>query len=574
MTKTIRKKADRGYLDADLWVPKPYINLDGVKKALTFEYFTGLDREVQLLHLYREHTNHLAVPREFWKESQFDFSVVDCRPQKYKKTGVKSRIQLDHTIKGGKLVPTGGTVQRDALAAVMLSRGGTLELACGLGKTVISLEAIARKQVPAIIAVDNEQLLTQWLKSINDFLIVPGGIGHIQGDTFDWNKSIVMATYQTLAKRSDRISERVRRHFGLFIADEAHHINAPTFSKAANMFYGDRLALTATPKRDDGLHIISNFHIGGTIYRNLLQELKPKIYFHWTNMSLDTSDPLVMSQTCSVSGQLNISKLATYFGQWRPRLDYILSMVRERLAEGRKILVLSNSVNELVNLLALWNGAEDLYSAVPMPTPADVGETVPAERLEPKELEVVERKIADRLEVLKSPGLSEIKKLRLNQEIEQFRYFVQMHECGVKVDRLWTLRQKDYRTKLLAMPSDAGLMIHKVPAEDRMDMLHKKRVTFAISKYGKEGLDDASLDTVLLCEPMSSKNVLQQVMGRVLRRKEGKKQPVVIVLEDEITPMIGMCKKMRGHLRHWPIEDGGPYPYEFVGYPERARKIR
>lgn len=553
-----RRKADRAYLDTNLSVPKKAVNVEGVKRALTFTYFEGLHRKERELPLYKETLHHLEVPRAFWTPESFGFEVVDLRPTSYRKTKVFSRIQLDHTLRGGKLVPTGENKQQEASAALLAAQGGTLQLGCGGGKTVIALHVIAQLGVPAIIIVDTTQLVLQWQEAITTFLDVPGGVGLVQADTFDWKKSIVLATYHTLAARSEVFPEEARRWFGVAIWDEAHHVSAPTFSRSADLFYGRRYGLSATPKREDGLHVIHEFHFGDVLYRDLQQELKPRIYFIWTGLSLDTSDPHVVDATYSSNGDLHLSKLAGYYGEWKPRLQIILKKLRELVAEDRKILVLSNSVNELVNLLALWNGATQLYTDVPVPTSQEVGETLSPIRLSAKEQLRFQKKLAA------LPPKKSTEQMVLAQKCQML---LDQHEVAKKIDSLHNQRLTTYRNKLLAGPSTAGLMIHKVPSGQRMKMLREKQITFAISKYGKEGLDEASLDTILLCEPMSSRSMLQQVMGRIQRRKEGKKDPVMIVFEDEIGPMMGMCLKMRKHLRSWPLGDGGPYTFELVNYP-------
>ena len=71
--------------------------------------------------------------------------------------------------------------------------------------------------------------------------------------------------------------------------------------------------------------------------------------------------------------------------------------------------------------------------------------------------------------------------------------------------------------------------------------------------------------------PFSSKNVLQQLMGRPTRAHNDKKHPVVIFYEDNIGPIIGMCKKLRKHLREWAHEEGGPFDYEQIDHPFSGR---
>jgi hypothetical protein len=130
------------------------------------------------------------------------------------------------------------------------------------------------------------------------------------------------------------------------------------------------------------------------------------------------------------------------------------------------------------------------------------------------------------------------------------------------------VRQKAYREWLMENMTTAGLMIHKVDPKSRMEYIRTKRVVFAITKYGKEGLDDEYLDTVLVSTPFSSRNGLQQLMGRPTRQKPGKKSPLVVIYEDDVGTLIGMCRKLRGHLNHWPLEENGPFEFEMHGHPK------
>jgi hypothetical protein len=135
-----------------------------------------------------------------------------------------------------------------------------------------------------------------------------------------------------------------------------------------------------------------------------------------------------------------------------------------------------------------------------------------------------------------------------------------------KIDNELTKRQHAYIKDLLPRLTTCGFMVYKVAAKKRHEFVESMPVIFAITKYGKEGLDSPALDTIFVSTPFSSRNGLQQVMGRPSRVHAGKKAPVVIFYEDNVGPLIGMCKKLRKHLREWPHEEGGPFDYELVGH--------
>ena len=436
--------------------------------------------------------------------------------------------------------------------------------------TVCALELIAREKVPAIIVVDNTHLVGQWKESIEQFLEVPGGIGMIGDGQFDWKKEIVISTYQTLSQKVDDFPQEARNWFGLVIWDEAHHMAAPTWAKTADLFYGKRIGLTATPERADGTHVIYDFHIGKVLYKDLVQELKPSIFFYWTNLDVDLYDQKVRSKVCDINGELHTSMLYGYFGQWRERLDLILAEVRKAERQGRRVLVLSYSIAELINLFSLWNGSNALYTDLAYPTAQEVGETVAPQPLGPKLKKMLARK-HQLLAALKDTTRKDSYSIKI--QLKDVDYQLKANEVHEKCELEFGRRQREFLKEALKNNSgNAGIMIGDVKLEQRMKMLREKQIVFAIMKYGREGLDEQSLDTVFVCEPMSQKNGLQQLMGRVLRKKAGKKTPVVVFFEDNIGPMIGMCSNLRRHLRTWPHEEGGPFHYEHVNHPNKGTR--
>jgi superfamily II DNA or RNA helicase len=569
------RRPDTGYMEANLWVPKTHCAIDGIKRALTFQFFDN--QTVTLLTLWKETEHHLIVPREFWDPKNYDFPVVDLRPQRFTKVAITSRVKLDHEFENGALRPTGKTVQREAMEALLRSRGGILQLACGLGKTVLALDYIARRGFPTIIILDTTELMRQWKEEIEEHLDIPGGVGLIQGESFDWKKSVVLATYHSLAARATTMTEEVRRWFGTAIWDEAHHVAAPTFSRSADLFYGVRLGLTATPDRDDGYHVVYNFHLGSVIYKNLKQDLRPRIYFVWTGLGLDENDPRVQAAARDCNGELHIGKIAGHLGGWPARIDFVLTQVKQAIANDRKVLVLSKSVDALVNLLAAWNKQQNLITDIPFPSAADVGETVPSAELSKGEHAKLVKAVfvsIGKITALQMAG-DQTKMQHETQKKATIEFTLEAHRVYKKCETLWNKYRSAYLKDLLSKPSTAGLMIFKVKPDERARMLREKQVTFAISKYGREGLNERSLDTIIVNEPLSSRNALQQLMGRVLRKKLGKKEPVVVFLEDDIGPFIGMCRKLRAHLSAWEHDEGGPFSYENIGHaPGRQSRSR
>ena len=625
--RLVQLDPNTAYLNNWLWVPKKFSNVEGVKNALSFAFSDSYsDTKARYVYLWKESEHHLLVPRHFWDLRALPYRIVDLRPQSYPKVDITSNIKLDHrwVERDGKrsLEPTGDDVQRKSLAALLACPEGTLQLSCGKGKTPTALELAATLKVPTLIVLPDTQLLEQWTHEIDALLKVPGGVGLIQGAKNDWKKAVVLTTYHTLGARAMSLPEEVLRWFGLIIWDEGHHVPAPTFAASAEVFYGKRISLTATPNRDDGQHIISLYHIGPVIYKDLTPVQKPRIFFKWTGLSIDETRP--GTDIRDRTGEIHGSKVASYYAKWPERRTDILSDAAYAVQCGRKVLVLSSSEAEIANMAAMWSSghigyqaAVPLYTDLPIPTPIDVGET-----LMPMELDYISynKKVTQlhalRTKSAKAPGMSttyvalfnalvaerkaqteEGLAEKLNEQLHSYvlnslmkghgvlepeaevvrqMYAVEQelhqHEVQRKITSELERRQKAYIKDLAPKLLNCGIMIHKIPPKERKRYIDTMPIVFAIMKYGKEGLDAEDLDTVLVSSAFSSKNGLQQLMGRPTRHHEGKKSPVIVIYEDDVGHIIGMCQKLKKHLREWSHDEGGPYEYEYIGHPSTVAR--
>lgn len=142
---------------------------------------------------------------------------------------------------------------------------GILEHATGSGKTFTALEA-ARSHLdtglPVLILVPSRILLEQWNKEVKtefpDAVIVLAGAGHdrwkrpgrLRGlSTPDaTGPRVIIATMQTAATEAFRQCLYQGSHL-MLIADEVHQIGSPYNSQCLQIDAGNRLGLSATPKR-------------------------------------------------------------------------------------------------------------------------------------------------------------------------------------------------------------------------------------------------------------------------------------------------------------------------------------
>lgn len=127
-------------------------------------------------------------------------------------------------------------------------------------------------------------------------------------------------------------------------------MGAPKFSLSARPFVGDKLGLTATVEREDGLDPIFLYHIGEPFYSDLGQELVPRIYFQQTPVVLDY-------EKARVGDIINVSLLRTQLGRDFTGNVYRFHQVKEAADAGRKVLCLSHSVDQLKLFHAMFPGS-------------------------------------------------------------------------------------------------------------------------------------------------------------------------------------------------------------------------
>lgn len=153
---------------------------------------------------------------------------------------------------------------------------GVLVAPTGFGKSVIAASIIATHQVSTLVIVPNTALLRQWRASLTKFLQIedeppvlltptgrrakhqPGVVGVI-GDGRNLRSGIVdVALAGSLFERGEVAGDSVAcpfvAEYGMVIVGEAQHVAASKMlevlgSSCAHYVY----AMTATPKRDDGL---------------------------------------------------------------------------------------------------------------------------------------------------------------------------------------------------------------------------------------------------------------------------------------------------------------------------------
>lgn len=215
---------------------------------------------------------------------------------------------------------------------------GLIQAPCGWGKTFAGTYIVGTYQKPTIIVCHTKLLAEQWYKELKT-LITGTDIGFI-GDGRENIKPITVGIYKSLIKRLDKIQNT----FEVMFVDEAHLCPAETFSKVVNGINAKvKIALSATPWRKDGLHVILPDYFGpNRVIAKDVSKLIPNVEVVKTSVPFPIINP-----------NRDWTKQLTKLGGNTAYLNLIASHARDKIASGRCLLILSERIEMLEQLRSL-----------------------------------------------------------------------------------------------------------------------------------------------------------------------------------------------------------------------------
>ncbi|AVK74682.1 DEAD-like helicase domain containing protein [Pandoravirus quercus] len=227
--------------------------------------------------------------------------------------------------------------------------GASVKCPCGFGKTVCAIYIMCMTGVKAIFTVAQEDHMDKTEEEIRRFAPT-ARIGRVHRDRLDVGEGydIVLAMVQTLLAR--RYEPNVFDRFGLWVADEMHHMAAPAFSQVGSTlrcYY--TLGLTATPRRKDGL-TPALFWTFGPMVANV-RRVWDGVECRMVRYAKGDQEEILMR-----NGQPNVSLMITRLATDPVRNYYVARavvdcMVNPRpLPARRKVIVLSDRREQLTLL--------------------------------------------------------------------------------------------------------------------------------------------------------------------------------------------------------------------------------
>lgn len=307
-----------------------------IKKDLTVKPFclSDFQQEEKVFKLYQENENKLYIPKAYGLK-------ILGPPIINTLLNMGDDIDIKFT---GKMRDAQMPVIDTFIKAAYKDGGGLVCLGCGSGKTVCGLKIIEILKKKTLIVVHKEFLLNQWIERINEFL-PQAKVGIIQQNKINIDeKDIVIAMLQSISMKD--YPKDLFDSFGLTIIDECHHLGAEVFSKALPKINSRfMLGLTATPDRKDGMKKVFEYFLGDIVYcvkGREPEEVLVKIIDYYS------IDKQYSEEQFNFKGQINSPRMINQISEDPHRIILIINEIILCIKENRKILILSDRRNHLV----------------------------------------------------------------------------------------------------------------------------------------------------------------------------------------------------------------------------------
>jgi superfamily II DNA or RNA helicase len=334
------------------------VQLANLRKNLTVKPVTGGGAiygaaDTVEYPIYRESSNKIYLPRFYGKSTFGEVKRIAIHP------GDDINIEF-----AGSLRPIQVPVVEAYVNSVILQPsqdeglgsgsqdfggGGLLELPCAFGKTVLSLNIIARLKKKTLVIVNKEFLLNQWIERISQFL-PDARVGRIQGPEIDIEgKDIVLGMLQSISMKD--YDSSVFESFGLTIIDEVHHISSEVFSRALFKIVSKyMLGLSATMERKDGTTYVFKHFLGEVVFKGERDEGEHDVEVR--AIEYVSKDAEFNKVECDFRGNPKYSTMIVKLCDHCDRSDFIVRVIRDLIKEqpGAQIMILAHNRSILTYL--------------------------------------------------------------------------------------------------------------------------------------------------------------------------------------------------------------------------------
>lgn len=297
--------------------------------------------------IYIESNNKLYIPRSYGIQH---FGLPDKYLQTYYGEDLHHKLEFTGELRDHQIEPYNALVK-----SCHESGGGVFHVGTGVGKTVMSIKLIAEMSVKTLVIVNKIPLMKQWEKEIGQF-IPNAKIGFIQGqknvDVYD--KDVVIAMLQSLARVD--YPDKLFENFKMVIVDETHNISSKVFSKILfKICCPYMIGLSATPERADGLSYLFKWHMGDIIFQSKIENKGLYPIIQLMKLKSQTYKEHKTINRFTGQDQIQFTTMLSDLVKMDKRNEFIVNLIRHYASEKRRILVLSDRRQHLVDLFDKLN---------------------------------------------------------------------------------------------------------------------------------------------------------------------------------------------------------------------------
>ncbi len=341
----------------------------------------------------------------------------------------------------------------------------------GWGKTIGCLIMAARIGRTTLIIVDQDNLKDQWQKELKQHFDMTPENG---GVGFIQGKVCDYKHPVVIAMvhtlSQKQFPQEVYDYFGTVLVDEVHTVGAPTFSTVLRDFPATyRVGASATPKRKDGLQKMLDFNLGKVRVAADKEHDESSVYF------------------------LNHPTVYSFYANISPKIGRILTEVSE---DGARNLLAAETI------MLLWETGRDVIAL--------------GDRIE---------QLQHLIDMLYYMGFGDETGLYCGME-PHWRYA--KNPTPARRPEGWVKHEET--GQLEYTPISLQLIAKKIPKSRLQEVKANARMFFATYGMCAKGFDEPRLCAGIDLTP---RGAAEQIHGRILRTKRGKKQPIWVTIVDE-----------------------------------------
>lgn len=409
-------------------------------------------------------------------------------------------------------------VQKNASIFLQTSDYGILSLPPGKGKTFIAIDSITKLKIKTLIIVDQIKLMNQWKNELLNFTnLCEEDIGIIRENTVDTDKPVCIAMIQTIISKLKNDTTFIKKmydsNFGYTLIDEVHTAIGPgTLTNVCQVIYSKKIiGLSATAYRTNESSKIMTYVLGDKMFKDLTYDLKPIIYRLKIDEELPKSCKFYYMRQGKFNKMLYLNSLKKHNHEYYKSIDFLINLLYKY---NRNILILSDIISILDEIVikslnvdvVKENDGFDYMSFLHSKKPKIY-------KSEASYLKNKENPSQDIFALWIDDVTYKIYDVSKNNE-----YYIDLmkQECNIC--------EKKYNK------TEYGLFVSGSEDEEK-----EKRIVLSTFKMMQKGISVDKLDTLILATPVGSPITLEQSIGRILRLKKGKLQPLVFDVCTDLT---------------------------------------